>query len=220
MAAGQLGLSQSGLSRAIGRLEATLGVKLLQRNTRNVALTPDGRQFVEQVAPLLAGLDDDAPVADKLTTYRSMRDATKTPEPVPRDIPVRGNNDRFVIQEHHARRLHYDLRLERDGVLVSWAVPKNLPDTTAVNHLAVHTEDHPIEYLTFHGTIPKGEYGAGSMTVWDTGTYETEKWRDDEVIVTLTGRPGGPLGGPVRVAGVGVRSRCNRSSSPVRTSRC
>ncbi|OBB30118.1 ATP-dependent DNA ligase [Mycolicibacterium fortuitum] len=155
-------------------------------------------QRISDDGDLLAGLDDDAPVADKLTTYRSMRDATKTPEPVPRDIPVRGNNDRFVIQEHHARRLHYDLRLERDGVLVSWAVPKNLPDTTAVNHLAVHTEDHPIEYLTFHGTIPKGEYGAGNMVIWDTGTYEAEKFRvpadpDDsdapkgEVIFTLNG---------------------------------
>lgn len=155
-------------------------------------------QRISDDGDLLAGLDDDAPVADKLTTYRSMRDATKTPEPVPRDIPVTGNNDRFVIQEHHARRLHYDLRLERDGVLVSWAVPKNLPDTTAVNHLAVHTEDHPIEYLTFHGTIPKGEYGAGNMVIWDTGTYEAEKFRvpadpDDsdapkgEVIFTLNG---------------------------------
>jgi DNA ligase D-like protein (predicted ligase) len=82
--------------------------------------------------------------------------------------------------------------LERDGVLVSWAVPKNLPDTPAVNHLAVHTEDHPLEYLTFEATIPKGEYGAGRMVIWDSGTYETEKFRDaretgGEVIVTLNG---------------------------------
>ena len=82
-------------------------------------------------------------------------------------------------------------------MLVSWAVPKNLPDTPSVNHLAVHTEDHPLEYLTFHGTIPKGEYGAGNMIVWDTGTYETEKFNDvppdgpakgGEVIVTLHGK--------------------------------
>lgn len=152
-------------------------------------------QRVSDNGDLLAELDEDAPVADKLTTYRSMRDASKTPEPVPKEIPKTGNNDKFVIQEHHARRLHYDLRLERDGVLVSFAVPKNLPDSTSVNHLAVHTEDHPMEYLTFHGTIPKGEYGAGSMTVWDTGTYEAEKFRvtddpDDthgEIIMTLHG---------------------------------
>jgi bifunctional non-homologous end joining protein LigD len=145
---------------------------------------------------LLAPLDDLVPTADKLTRYRSMRDAGKTPEPVPKKVPEAGNNNLFVIQEHHARRLHYDLRLERDGVLVSWAVPKNLPDTPSVNHLAVHTEDHPFEYLTFHGDIPAGEYGAGQMVVWDTGTYETEKFNDHspdgpetggEVIITLHG---------------------------------
>jgi len=142
---------------------------------------------VEKNGDLLAELDELVPVADRLTKYRSMRDASKTPEPVPKKAPMGGKNDLFVIQEHHARRLHYDLRLERDGVLASWAVPKNLPDTPAVNHLAVHTEDHPLEYLAFHGTIPKGEYGAGQMIVWDTGTYETEKFNDHEVIVTLHG---------------------------------
>ena len=142
---------------------------------------------VEKNGDLLAELDKLVPVEDQLTKYRSMRDASKTPEPVPKKAPKAGKNDLFVIQEHHARRLHYDLRLERDGVLASWAVPKNLPDTPAVNHLAVHTEDHPLEYLAFHGTIPKGEYGAGQMIVWDTGTYETEKFDDHEVIVTLHG---------------------------------
>jgi bifunctional non-homologous end joining protein LigD len=144
-------------------------------------------QRVEKNGDLLAELDELVPVEDQLTKYRSMRDASKTPEPVPKKAPKAGKNDLFVIQEHHARRLHYDLRLERDGVLASWAVPKNLPDTPAVNHLAVHTEDHPLEYLAFHGTIPKGEYGAGQMIVWDTGTYETEKFDDHEVIVTLHG---------------------------------
>jgi len=144
-------------------------------------------QRVEKNGDLLAELDELVPVEDQLTKYRSMRDASKTPEPVPKKAPMGGKNDLFVIQEHHARRLHYDLRLERDGVLASWAVPKNLPDTPAVNHLAVHTEDHPLEYLAFHGTIPKGEYGAGQMIVWDTGTYETEKFNDHEVIVTLHG---------------------------------
>ena len=139
---------------------------------------------------LLEGLDpplDTRGSSDALEAYRSKRDASRTPEPLPRGIAGDGSGDRFVIQEHHARRLHFDLRLERDGVLASWAVPKNLPDSPGRNHLAVHTEDHPIEYLTFHGTIPKGEYGGGTMTIWDTGTYETEKWRDDEVIVHLHG---------------------------------
>ncbi|BBZ55843.1 non-homologous end-joining DNA ligase [Mycolicibacterium phocaicum] len=140
---------------------------------------------------LLAGMDVDAPVADRLTTYRSMRDPGRTPEPVPAAQPASGQNNRFVIQEHHARRLHYDFRLERDGVLVSWAVPKNLPDTSTVNHLAVHTEDHPLEYATFEGDIPKGEYGGGHVAIWDSGTYDTEKFRDSgengEVIVNLHG---------------------------------
>ncbi len=151
---------------------------------------------LERDGDLLADLDPALAGPDRLTTYRSMRDRGKTPEPVPAEAPKTGNNDKFVIQEHHARRLHYDFRLERDGVLVSWAVPKNLPDTPSVNHLAVHTEDHPMEYLTFAGDIPKGEYGGGEVYVWDTGTYETEKFNDNapdgpekggEVIVTLHG---------------------------------
>jgi bifunctional non-homologous end joining protein LigD len=123
----------------------------------------------------------------ELRTYRSKRDAAKTPEPVPDgDVAGRGGN-RFVIQEHHARALHWDFRLERDGVLVSWAVPKNLPVDPATNHLAVHTEDHPLEYATFEGKIPAGEYGGGTVTVWDSGTYECEKWSDREVKVVLAG---------------------------------
>lgn len=156
-------------------------------------------EVLERVAAqgdLLEPLDDLVPLPDKLTTYRSMRDAGKTREPVPQKSPTVGNDDTFVIQEHHARRLHYDFRLERNGVLVSWAVPKNLPEKTSVNHLAVHTEDHPLEYATFEGSIPKGEYGGGEVIVWDSGTYEAEKFRDNppdgpdkggEVIVTLHG---------------------------------
>ena len=152
---------------------------------------------VERDGDLLAPLDADVRTPDRLTKYRGMRDASKTPEPVPSAKPAVGQGNTFVIQEHHARRLHYDFRLERDGVLVSWAVPKNLPETTAVNHLAVHTEDHPLEYGGFEGTIPKGEYGGGKVVIWDSGTYDTEKFNDTgdedsgekgEVIVTLHGR--------------------------------
>ena len=142
---------------------------------------------------------------DRLSTYRSMRDPAKTPEPVPATRPraTTGTEElpSFVIQEHHARRLHYDFRLERDGVLVSWAVPKGPPTDPKENHLAVQTEDHPLEYGSFEGTIPAGEYGAGSVTIWDAGTYELEKWRDGrEVIATLHGRPDGGLGGPAKFA--------------------
>jgi bifunctional non-homologous end joining protein LigD len=154
---------------------------------------------VERDGDLLAALDDDIAAPDRLTKYRSMRDPAKTPEPVPKSKPNTGQGNTFVIQEHHARRLHYDFRLERDGVLVSWAVPKNLPETTSVNHLAVHTEDHPLEYGGFEGSIPKGEYGAGKVIIWDSGTYEAEKFNDSfekgnekgnekgEVIVNLHG---------------------------------
>jgi bifunctional non-homologous end joining protein LigD len=163
---------------------------------------PDLRQLtfdevlsrVDESGDLLAGLDAGEPDPDRLTTYRGMRDPARTPEPVPRAAPAVGENNRFVIQEHHARRLHYDFRLEREGVLVSWAVPKNLPDRPSVNHLAVHTEDHPLEYATFEGMIPKGEYGGGQVIIWDSGTYQAEKFRDSgeqgehgEVIVNLHG---------------------------------
>ena len=127
---------------------------------------------------------------DSLEDYRRKRNAGRTPEPMPADSPGHGEtapSGIFVVQEHHARRLHWDFRLERDGVLVSWALPKGVPDDPGVNHLAVHTEDHPLEYATFAGEIPRGEYGAGTVTIWDHGTYETVKWNDREVKVTLHG---------------------------------
>jgi DNA ligase D-like protein (predicted polymerase)/DNA ligase D-like protein (predicted 3'-phosphoesterase) len=124
-----------------------------------------------------------------LREYRRKRDPRRTPEPVPAEDPPAGpSGNRFVIQEHHARRLHYDVRLERDGALVSFAVPRNLPSQPGEIRLAVRTEDHPLEYLSFHGEIPEGEYGAGSVTIWDSGHYETEKWADDEIAVTLHGQ--------------------------------
>jgi bifunctional non-homologous end joining protein LigD len=129
------------------------------------------------------------PAAERLARYRAIRDFTGTPEPS--GASVRSGvaaGPRFVVQEHHATSLHWDLRLERDGVLVSWAVPKGIPPEPKTNHLAVHTEDHPLEYLTFEAVIPDGQYGAGEMTIWDTGTYETDEWGEREVKVTFHGR--------------------------------
>ncbi len=129
-----------------------------------------------------------------LDEYRRKRDPERTPEPIPAqeqsepDATPRGDDDTFVIQEHHATALHWDVRLERDGVLVSWAVPRGLPTEPGSIRLAVHTEDHPIEYATFEGDIPKGEYGGGRMFIWDRGRYETEKWTDTEVAVVLHGQ--------------------------------
>src|SRR5690606_18151929 len=102
----------------------------------------------------------------------------------------------FVIQKHHARRLHWDFRLEHDEVLVSWAVPKGPPLQRGIQRLAVMTEDHPMDYGTFEGTIPKGQYGAGEVSIWDAGECVIEKWRDGkEIIAVLSGREDGGLGG-------------------------
>jgi bifunctional non-homologous end joining protein LigD len=124
----------------------------------------------------------------KATEYERKRSFDKTPEPrggTRKRAKAKGN--RFVVQEHHARRLHWDLRLEHDGALASWALPRGVPQDPKDNRLAVRTEDHPLEYLEFEGEIPKGEYGAGTVEIWDRGTFEAEKFRDDEVIATLSG---------------------------------
>jgi bifunctional non-homologous end joining protein LigD len=120
-----------------------------------------------------------------LKGYESKRDFTATPEPAP-GVPSK-DLGRFVIHEHHASHLHWDLRLERDGALASWALPKGIPLAPGTNHFAAATEDHPIEYLDFHGEIPAGNYGAGQMTIWDTGTYECLKWEARKVEVMLHG---------------------------------
>jgi bifunctional non-homologous end joining protein LigD len=123
---------------------------------------------------------------DKLESYRRKRRFDTTPEPAgDADADVDGN--RFVIHEHHARRLHWDLRLEHEGALASWAVPNGIPPDRAENRLAVRTEDHPLEYLDFEGEIPAGEYGAGTIAIWDRGTFTPEKWTDDKVEVRLAG---------------------------------
>lgn len=127
-----------------------------------------------------------------LDKYQSMRDFGKTEEPSGASDPVlseheRNDTPRFVVQEHHATALHWDFRLEKGGVLVSWAVPRGLPPDPRVNRLAVHTEDHPLSYFDYEGDIPKGEYGGGNVTLWDRGTYTEEKFSDREVMVVLHG---------------------------------
>ena len=140
--------------------------------------------------------------AAKLATYRSKRDFSRTAEPAgageqkrlrsagprkPKRSAQNASKPRFVIHEHHARRLHWDLRLEHDGVLASWAVPNGIPLDPGDNRFAAATEDHPLEYLEFAGEIPKGEYGAGKITIWDHGTYECLKWEPRKVEVALHG---------------------------------
>jgi bifunctional non-homologous end joining protein LigD len=123
----------------------------------------------------------------ELREYRRKRDPEQTPEPF--GGKKKGKQPIFVVQRHDARRLHYDFRLERDGALASWAVPKGVPLEPGQQHLAVHVEDHPLEYASFEGEIPKGNYGAGMVEIWDEGTYElVEEKRNGGLTVRLHGR--------------------------------
>jgi len=141
---------------------------------------------------------------ERLRRYRAKRDFSTTPEPAGAQgaraqggtraareqagaAACEGGALRFVIHEHSARRLHWDLRLEHEGALASWALPKGLPQERGRNHFAAHTEDHPLEYLDFDGEIPQGSYGAGTMSIWDRGTYECLKWERRKVEVALHG---------------------------------
>lgn len=185
---------------AVPRTWRELGAKDLHQLTYDEVLARMKRRK-DPMADLDAGRPDPGEIrsgeVDRLERYRGMRDATKTPEPVPDGTSKGEAGTTFVIQEHHASSLHWDFRLERDGVLVSWAIPKGVPTDPKQNRLAIQTEDHPLDYARFEGTIPKGEYGGGEVRIWDSGTYRLDKWvAGKEVVATLTGRDGGGLGAP------------------------
>lgn len=135
--------------------------------------------------PVVSGTG--APEERKLKKYREIRNFSVTSEPEG-DTVTGTEKNYFVVQEHHARNLHFDVRLERDGVLKSWAVPKGVPLVVGEKHLAVAVEDHPLEYGHFEGGIPEGEYGAGTVSIWDNGRYETKHWDNDKIEITFHGK--------------------------------
>jgi bifunctional non-homologous end joining protein LigD len=156
--------------------------------------TPKGQNLLNAMDAL--GIDrskleappDPGPApAEPLKEYKRKRDFQITAEPAGALGETAAERPRFMIHKHHARRLHYDLRLSRGGVLVSFAIPKGLPEEPGVRRLAVHVEDHPIEYGSFEGAIPKGEYGAGEVRIFDEGTYEPHEWTDKKITIRLHG---------------------------------
>jgi DNA ligase D-like protein (predicted 3'-phosphoesterase) len=122
---------------------------------------------------------------ESLDDYAAKRQFDETPEPEP--VMEDSGLQRFVVQEHHASHLHWDFRLEIDGVLKSWAVPKGVPEETGIRRLAVQTEDHPIGYIDFEGTIAEGQYGAGTVSIWDKGTFDLIERDEKRLTVDLHG---------------------------------
>jgi len=133
--------------------------------------------------------------SDPLKKYREKRDFSATSEPLPSELLAgKGSKSNiFVVQKHNARILHYDLRLELDGVLKSWAVPKGPSLDPRQKRLAIETEDHPLEYARFEGTIPKGQYGAGTVIVWDTGPYRNMTEKDGRTLSVTVALKGGHI---------------------------
>jgi DNA ligase D-like protein (predicted 3'-phosphoesterase) len=151
--------------------------------------TKDGRLRASR----FQGLSNMDPTLTKLSQlkqhtfdeYIAKRDFSRTPEPIGDESISQGNS--FVVQEHHARRMHWDFRLERKGVLQSWAVPKGIPTEPRERRLAIQTEDHPLGYKDFEGIIPKGQYGAGTVEIWDKGFYVPVKWQREKIEIVLAG---------------------------------
>ncbi len=158
------------------------------------SITDDGKlripvfqRFREDKDPFECTIDQIRPI---LSDYTAKRDFSRTTEPPMPEVgagSTRIAGKSFVVQEHHARRLHYDLRLEKDGVLKSWAVPKGIPEKSSDRRLAVQVEDHPLEYRKFEGTIPKGQYGAGIVKIWDKGLYEPVVWEENKIEFLVKG---------------------------------
>lgn len=121
-----------------------------------------------------------------LRKYQAKRKFSKTPEPKGKEI--KKSSSRFVIHKHQASHLHWDLRLELDGVLKSWAIPKEPPTAVGIKRLAVQVEDHPVNYINFKGLIPKGNYGAGRVEIWDKGKFKLINRKKSEISLVISGR--------------------------------